>query len=285
MYIVHNAWVCLLASWFISCLLPRAHPLIGFLWWNCIIAKLPCCHGCFFSMTWLFRFIWVTRSSVGSQTVKECEYMWIVEEKNGHTYCGTGCWLIDRFVVMFLKKIQHWRFKKIQKLIQWEAIQNDVFFPKRKVVFQPWIFRCELFVSGRVSKTQDKKRKYIPRNSAGDLFGMVSSRDPKSKGWNGDLQRLGIKRSRPESPGIFETSTSPKTNTLNNPSRLVNDKRVDESFSEIPCAVFFRWISPLGILGVYILVSCIPPGIHPIFTCAISFPFPWSALCRPIVRG
>ena len=33
-----------------------------------------------------------------------------------------------------------------------------------------------------------------PGNSAGDLFGMVSSRDPKSK-VVGDLQRLGIKRS------------------------------------------------------------------------------------------
>ena len=161
MYIVHNAWVCLLASWFISCLLPRAHPLIGFLWWICIIAKLPCCHGCFFSMTWLFRFIWVTRSSVGSQTVKECEYMWIVEEKKW-THLLWHRLLVDRQVRRDVsQKDTTLALEKFQKLIQWEAIWM-MFFPKRKVVFQPWIFMCELFVSGRVSKTQTKKRKYIP---------------------------------------------------------------------------------------------------------------------------
>ena len=40
----------------------------------------------------------------------------------------------------------------------------------------------------------------IPGNSAGALFGMVSSRDP-FKGDDSDLQRTGIKRSRLESPG------------------------------------------------------------------------------------
>ena len=40
----------------------------------------------------------------------------------------------------------------------------------------------------------------LPGNSAGDLFGMLSSRDPNSRVVS-DLQRSGIKRSRIELPG------------------------------------------------------------------------------------
>ena len=77
-----------------------------------------------------------------------------------------------------------WVFEDIPKLYRWWF--QDVYF---------WDLTCLL---GEMISVFDVS---VPGNSAGDLFGMVSSRD-LVKGWNRDHQRSGIKRSQLESPPV-----------------------------------------------------------------------------------
>ena len=90
---------------------------------------------------------------------------------------STHCWLACR-PPQQLKKVLLYPPKKLPNL--------NISHLKRNIIFQTSIRR--------------KTRKInFPGNSAGALFGMVSSRDP-FKGWLSDLQRSGMKRSRIESP-------------------------------------------------------------------------------------